>query len=151
MINPSEDAQTIGGQLLHRLGRKVSVMIVDTDKTYSFRNFHFTPRPKPMAGITSHGGIIAYIAGRALKLRRRPTPLAVAGAELAAEEALTIANVADRARGPGCGATVWDMAAKFKVSTTEVTWDMLAKDRHKPVVVVRRAAVHNTASAGQKR
>jgi F420-0:gamma-glutamyl ligase-like protein len=80
------------------------------------------------------------MAGRMLKLRKRPTPLSVAGLKMQAEEALKIANIADRARGPGSGATVWDMAARFQVEATGVTWDMLAKIRHKPIVIVRKAS-----------
>jgi F420-0:gamma-glutamyl ligase-like protein len=139
---PLQDSQAVAEkvrlQILRRLGKRVTVVIVDTDKTYSFRNFHFTPRPKPMRGINSRCGIVAYVVGRFFKLRRRPTPLAAAGARLSVETALTIANVADRARGPGSGATVWDMAARFKVSATGVSWDMLARVKHKPIVIVRR-------------
>ena len=92
-----------------------------------------------MKGIHSGGGVIAYVVARALKLKRRPTPLALAGAHLPVETALTIANVADKARGPGSGATVWDMAARFKVPATGVSWDMLEQLNHKPVVIVRKA------------
>ncbi|MFB3889781.1 MAG: coenzyme F420-0:L-glutamate ligase [Candidatus Bathyarchaeia archaeon] len=136
--NAPELAEEIRQRIRQQLSLGVNIVIVDTDKTYSFRNFHFTPRPHPMKGIQSHGGVVAYVLARFLKLRKRPTPLAVAGCELRAEEALTIANVADKARGPGSGATVWDMAARFRVATTEVTWEMLAKIRHKPVVLVRK-------------
>jgi F420-0:gamma-glutamyl ligase-like protein len=51
---------------------------------------------------------------------------------------LKIARIADKARGPGSGATVWDMAARFKVEVTGVSWDMLAKIAHKPIVIVRK-------------
>jgi F420-0:gamma-glutamyl ligase-like protein len=132
-------AEEIRLQVKTRLNKNITVLIADTDKTYSFRNFHFTPRPTPMQGIQSHGGILAYTAGRILNLKKRPTPLAVSGAPLNAEEALKLANIADRARGPGSGATVWDMAARFKVSTTEVTWEMLEQLKHKPIVIVRKA------------
>jgi F420-0:gamma-glutamyl ligase-like protein len=135
---PIEVAEEIRGQILQRIGKKVVVVIVDTDKTYSFRNFHFTPRPTSVKGISSQGGIVAYLIGKALKLRKRPTPIAVAGATVHIEETLITANVADRARGPGSGATVWDMAARFRVPATGVTWDMLAEVQHKPIVVVRR-------------
>jgi F420-0:gamma-glutamyl ligase-like protein len=137
--NPYELAEEIRRQILLRLGKRVFVVIVDTDKTYSFRNFYFTPRPKPMKGIHSVGGVVAYVVGRVFRLRKRPTPLAVAGTKVEAKEALIIANVADRARGPGSGATVWDMAAGFRVSVTGISWDMLAEVRHKPLVVVRRS------------
>ena len=139
--NACELAGEVRRQILLRLGRRVFVVIVDTDKTYSFRNFHFTPRPKPMKGIHSVGGVIAYVVGRVFGFRKRPTPLAVAGGDVGAMEALVIANVADRARGPGSGVSVWDMAAGFGVSVTGVSWDMLAGVRHRPVVLVRRGAV----------
>ncbi len=91
-----------------------------------------------MNGIKSFGGAFSYVAGRFLKLKRSSTPLAVAGCLLSAAEALTITNIADRARGPGSGATVWDMAARFGVGIDEVSWAMLGKVRHRPLVVVRR-------------
>jgi F420-0:gamma-glutamyl ligase-like protein len=145
------DAEVLRKQILQVLGKKVAVVVVDTDKTYSLRNFHFTPRPNPIKGISSRGGFVAYVVGRAFKLRRRPTPLAVAGSDLGAEEALIIANVADRARGPGSGATVWDMAARFKVSAIGVTWDMLAQVKHKPIVIVRRAMrIRPTSGRGKR-
>jgi len=141
---PLDDACELAGeirrQILLGLKKKVFVVIVDTDKTYSFRNFYFTPRPKPMEGIYSFGGVVAYVVGRVFGFRRRPTPLAVAGGDVGAREALVIANVADRVRGPGSGVSVWDMAVGFGVSVTGVSWGMLAGVRHKPVVLVRRGA-----------
>jgi len=137
--NAYEMAEEIRQRTWLNLRKKVTVIIVDTDKTYLFRNFHFTPRPKPMKGIQSHGGVCSYIIGRFLRLKKRSTPLAVAGCSLQAGEALKIAHIADRARGPGSGATVWDMAARFKVEITDVSWDMLAKLEHKPIVIVRKA------------
>ncbi len=131
-------AESIHRQIWLKLKKKVFVIIVDTDKTYAYRNFYFTPHPKPIPGIHSFGGVTAYIIGRLFKFRRRPTPLAVAGAEIQAIEALKIANIADRARGPGSGATVWDMAARFNVATTGINWDMLPKIKHKPIVIVRK-------------
>jgi F420-0:gamma-glutamyl ligase-like protein len=136
--NAYELAEEIHQRIWLKLRKKVIVIIVDTDKTYSFRNLHFTPRPKPMKDIHSLGGICSYIIGRFLKLKKRPTPLAIAGCSLQAEEALKIARIADRARGPGSGATVWDMAARFDVAVTGVSWDMLAKITHKPIVIVRK-------------
>ena len=137
-LNAADEMATkVQKQIRERLGKNVNVLIVDTDKTYSFRNFHFTPRPKPLEGIYSLGGVCAYMLGRILRLKRRSTPLAVSGRRLRAEQALKIANIADRARGPGSGATVWDMAARFKVDTTDITWGMLETLRHRPIVLVR--------------
>jgi len=120
--NANEIADEIREGIRLKLDKKVTVVIMDTDKTHSFRNFHFTPRPKPIKGIHSRGGVFS-------------------GRKLQAEEALKISNIADRARGPGSGATVWDMAARFGVGITDVSWDMLAQLKHKPIVIVRKKAV----------
>jgi F420-0:gamma-glutamyl ligase-like protein len=135
--NADELAQKIRKQIWSTLRKKVFVIIADTDKTYSFRNFHFTPRPKPIKGIHSLGGFISYVIGRMLRLKRRATPIAVTGCQISAEKALEIAEVANRARGFGAGSTVWDMAEKFKVELTEVSWEMLETVKHKPIVIVR--------------
>lgn len=140
--NPDRIAETIRNGIKTELGKKVVVMIVDTDKTYSWRNFHFTPRPKPIKGIHSVGGFVAYVVGRMLKLKKRATPLAIAGAEMFVGEALKISELANRARGFGAGRTIWDMSKTFKVPFTAVTWEMLEKVKHKPIVIVR--SIHSS-------
>ncbi|MGC9345240.1 MAG: coenzyme F420-0:L-glutamate ligase [Candidatus Bathyarchaeales archaeon] len=137
--NADEVAEKIREQIRLRLGKEVFVVIVDTDKTYSFGNFHFTPRPKPIKGIHSFGGFITYVIGRMFKLKKRPTPIAVAGCKISVEEALTIANIANRVRGFGVGRTVWDMAEKFKVELANVSWEMLETVKHKPIVIIRKS------------
>jgi len=139
LSNADEIAKKIRKQIQLRLGKKVFIMIVDTDKTYSFRNFHFTPRPKPIKDIYSFGGFITYVIARMFKLKKRPTPIAVAGCKISVEEALTISNIANRVRGFGAGKTVWDMTEKFKVGLTDVSWEMLETVKHKPVVIVRKS------------
>jgi len=138
---PLENAHDVAQELRQCigsvLGKDVNVLIVDTDKTYSFRDFHFTPRPYPLRGIHSLGGVIAYVVGRALKLKKRATPLAVAGAELSPEEALELAKIANRTRGSGAGRTVWDMAKAFGTELRQVTWEMLEGVVHRPVVIIR--------------
>jgi F420-0:gamma-glutamyl ligase-like protein len=133
-----EVAEKIRVRVLFRLQKKTYVMIVDTDKTYSFGSFHFTPRPHPIAGIHSYGGFITYVIGRACKLNKRATPIAVAGCKISVEEALEIAEAANRARGYGSGKTVWDMAERFSTDLAGVSWEMLETVKHKPIVVVKR-------------
>ncbi len=136
--NPRDVAEEIRLYLSNRLGKKVTVVIVDTDKTNSYRGFHFTHRPSSLKGIHSFLGIVAYVAGRTLGLRRRSTPLAIAGSSISVDLALDIAEVAHRRRGSGAGLTVWDMAERFGVSVTSVTWSMLRSIRHKPIVIFKR-------------
>ena len=138
LVNAPFIARKIRKKLGEELAKEITVIIADTDKTYSWRNFHFSPRSKSMKGIHSMGGVAAYVAGRVFKLKRRATPLAVAGERMSIEEALTISEYANRARGFGSGRTVWDMAKNFRVSLTSVSWGMLAEVEHRPIVVVRR-------------
>lgn len=135
--NVQQTAQTIWSRIGSELGKSVTVVIVDTDKTYSFRGFHFTPRPRPIKGIHSFGGFLAYLLGRFFRMKQRATPVAMAGSEIETEEALEIAKIANRSRGVGAGRTVWDMAETFKVSLTDVTWNMLDKVEHQPIVIVK--------------
>jgi F420-0:gamma-glutamyl ligase-like protein len=135
--NAEEIAQGLRERIETELEKKVTVVVVDTDKTYSFRRFHFTPHPKPIKGIHSLGGVIAYIAGRSLKLNKRATPIAISGSQITTEEAIEIAKIANRKRGIGAGRTVWDMAKTFNVKLTEVTWRMLDRVKHHPIVIIR--------------
>ena len=136
--NADEVVGEIHKQILLKLRKNVCVIVADTDKTYRFRNFFFTSRPKPMKGIYSFGGVVTYTVGRVLRLKKSSTPLAVAGLNLCASQALTVTNIADRARGPGSGATVWDMASRFGVDVNGVNWEMLSGIKHKPLVIVRK-------------
>lgn len=135
--NADEHAKKIRQHIKLNLKKNVNVIIVDTDKTYRFRNFYFTPRPNPMKGIHSFGGTILYLTGRVLKLKKSSTPLATSGCKIDLKKALQIANIADKARGQGSGATVWDMASRFHVQVDGVSWEMLAEIKHKPLALVR--------------
>jgi F420-0:gamma-glutamyl ligase-like protein len=135
--NGKEIAENIRVHVNSALGKKAFVMIADTDKTYSLGTFHFTPRPSPIKGIHSFGGVASYAVGRFLKLKRRATPIAIAGCQISAEQALKIAEVANRARGYGAGKTVWAMAERFGVELDRVSWEMLETVKHKPIVIVR--------------
>ncbi len=130
-------AEKIREYIKKKLGKKVAVMIVDTDKTYSFRNFHFTLRSCMIRGIFHVKCFLAYVFGRFLRLRCRATPVAVVGLKLDVENALRIAEFSNRLRGFGTGRTVWDMAQAFSTSLTGVSWEMLNRMKHKPIVIVR--------------
>jgi F420-0:gamma-glutamyl ligase-like protein len=138
--NAQQIAKKIQKQIEYKLDKKVTVVIVDTDKTYSLKGFHFTPHPNPLKGIHSFGGFLAYVAGRFFKLEKRATPVATAGFQITTEEVLEIAKIANRSRGSGAGRTVWDMTKTFRVTLTGVTWEMLDKVEHQPIVIARSCA-----------
>jgi F420-0:gamma-glutamyl ligase-like protein len=137
LSNPGEIAIMLRQEVKERCGKNTTVMITDTDKTYSRKRIHITPRPCTTRGIRSMG-VLALILGRALRWTAQATPLAVCGLTLDVEEALSVADVADRARGFGAGRTAWDMARRFHVGFMEVTWEMLDRVEHYPIVIIRR-------------
>ncbi|MDR0797775.1 MAG: coenzyme F420-0:L-glutamate ligase [Nitrososphaerota archaeon] len=141
LSNAQGVAEQIQREILRCLGKYVCVIVVDTDKTYRFGNFCFTSRPCPLEGIHSFSqfALFAYIVGKSLRLRESSTPLAITNCRLTVLEVLKISNIADKVRGVGSGATVWDMASRFHVQINGVTWDMLDQIAHKPLVIVRKA------------
>jgi len=136
--NPSEEAESIRREIEAKSGKKITVIISDTDSTFSYRNFHFTPRPNPIKGIKSFGGALSFILGRALKLRQRATPLATAGSKISVEATLDLVEIAHHARGYGAGRTIWDMKRRFGVGFSKITWGMLENVEHFPIVLIRR-------------
>lgn len=143
---PLEDACSTAEDILRCLSRpgaaEVTVLIVDSDKTYTWRGLHVSPRATSIPGILSLG-VFAYILGRMLRLRPRSTPIAQAGKPLSAEDALRVAALANKARGSGSGRTAWDMSQRFGVGFTGVTWESLGTVKHYPIVIVRKISPRN--------
>lgn len=140
-VLPLQDAPKVAEAIESKLNERgvgaITVMIVDSDKTYTLGTMHITPRPRAIRGIRCLG-LLAYVIGRCLRLKARSTPIASCGTKLDVEESLRIAAFANRARGSGSGRTAWDMAERFGVGLTEVTWGMLQEADHYPIVIVRR-------------
>ena len=116
---------------------EVSVMIVDGDSTFSWRNLHLAPRRVPIRGLIHFGGFFTFLIGRMLGFRSRSTPIAQAGEPIDPDWVLTLANIAHRVRRHGAGRTVWDMAENLGVGLTGVTWTMLDGVDHYPIVIIR--------------
>ncbi|MEM3506173.1 MAG: coenzyme F420-0:L-glutamate ligase [Candidatus Bathyarchaeia archaeon] len=136
--NPKKIAEKVFKELKKFFNKHLIVVIVDSDKTFSFRNLHLASRKTQVKGIMNLG-LLAYLIGRIFKLRPRSTPLASFGMDHEnAEELLQIAAVANKARGSGAGRTIWDVAERFGVSFTAITTEMLEKVEHFPIVIVRK-------------
>jgi F420-0:gamma-glutamyl ligase-like protein len=139
---PLEKPQILARQIYEKLkkktGKNLTVIISDTDSTFSFHNIHFTSHPHPIKGIINFGGVLPFILGRALNVRQRATPLAVEGVKVEVEEAILFAEIAHHIRGSGAGRTVWDMSKRYNVNFSEITWNMLDLVKHFPIVLLRR-------------
>ncbi|MCP8310737.1 MAG: coenzyme F420-0:L-glutamate ligase [Candidatus Methylarchaceae archaeon HK01M] len=138
--DPYEEVRRIRAEIQSATGKKVCVMVVDTDMTYSWHNLHFTPLPRPIRGIVSGGGFIAYVIGRGLRLKYRATPLAVSS-DIGVDRALDISQLSHKLRKSGAGRTAWDVAERFDVGLTEVTLEMLDRVEHYPIVLIRSSKI----------
>lgn len=134
--NPRETASRIRETLQEVNGRDVTVMIVDGDATFSWRNLHLAPRRVNFPGLIHAGGFLTFVIGRCLGLRARPTPIAYAGEVINPDRALWFAAAAHRARGSGAGGTVWGMSRRFGTKLNGVSLEMLEEVEHVPVVVL---------------
>jgi F420-0:gamma-glutamyl ligase-like protein len=135
--NGAAVAEELREAIEKRTGRRVTMMIVDGDTTYSLRNLHMAPRRLKVKGLIHFGGFLTFVLGRALGLKERATSIAISGAALNPDYALTLAEIAHRVRGGGAGRTVWSMSRRFRVGLAEVTWEMLEGVAHRPIVVLR--------------
>lgn len=135
---PIDDARAILNHLQAISKKQLTVIISDTDSTFSWKNIHFTSRSHAIKGIIALNNPLAFIIGRFTRLKQRATPLAVVGKKISVDDALRFAEIAHRARGQGVGRTVWDSAKKFGVELSNITWDLLASINHFPIVVIRR-------------
>ncbi len=133
--NANKIAETIKREIQSRLGKNVTVLIVDSDKTFTFKNIHFSSRPSNLKGIYNLGPF-AFVLGRALKLRPRSTPVGISD-RIHVNKALNLAAVSNKARGSGAGRTVWDISTRFNESVTKITWKMLDSVEHRPIILIR--------------
>jgi F420-0:gamma-glutamyl ligase-like protein len=134
---PTETAKEIAGRVKTETGKNVTVMIVDGDTTYTWRSLHLAPRRVEAPGLVHIGGFLPFVMGRALGLRARQTPVAVAGGGLNPDRALWLASLYHRRCGRGAGRTVWGMAESMGTDLTGVTWGMMDDAPHHPVAVIR--------------
>lgn len=119
------------------LGKDVTVMIIDGDTTYSWRNLHLAPRKVEFPGLVHKGGFLTFLFGRTFGFRARKTPIAIAGKILNPDRALWLANLYHSICGPGAGRTVWSMAEHMETHLTGVTWEMLESVEHYPIAIFR--------------
>jgi len=138
--NANKVAKEIHEAIREKLGVRVGVIIVDGDVTFSWRSMRLAPRHIDVNGLKHFGGFITFVIGRVFKLRERATPVGVYYVDLDIDEILHISGTSHKLRR-GKGGTVWDIAAQFNVNVDSVTWEMLKKLKHCPIVVFRRNIV----------
>ncbi|MBS7619903.1 coenzyme F420-0:L-glutamate ligase [Candidatus Bathyarchaeota archaeon] len=135
--NPEFEAEKIRQVLEKSLNKKLTVMIVDGDTTYSWRNLHLAPRRVNVPGLIHFGGFLTFVIGRMLNLKPRSTPIGLSRNLYNPDWCLTLAEIAHRVRGDGAGRTVWDMEETFRSPSESITWEMMERVEHAAVVLLR--------------
>ena len=137
LSKPIEVADNIRETVFQRIGKKVTVMIMDGDTTHSWRNLHLAPRRVSTPGLIHFGGVLSFFIGRLFGFKARQTPIAVSGDPVNPDRALWYAKLFHRLCGGGAGRTVWSMSSKMETSLTGVTWEMLEAVDHFPITLMR--------------
>ncbi len=135
--NPGNAAREISMEIQEKWGKKVIVMIIDTDVTYQFAGKKFTCLPIAIDGIKSNTGIFGYLLGRFGKIAG-PTPLGVSS-NISLIKALQIANIAEDYQKSieGHMETIYNMKNEFEEEITEITVDMLDSVIHTPALIIK--------------
>ena len=133
-----KESYEIKNAIAEKLGVKVGVILLDSDRCYRWWKFWISTRPVKFKEIKAFGGFATYLISNFLKLRDSPTPIAVAGVHFKMDRMYKLLKAVDEVRGYGAGRNVWEMAEKFQTSLTGVTWEMLEKIPHYPIVVARK-------------
>jgi len=140
---PFEVAQEIREHIAKKLKVDVHVVIADSDKCYKLK-------PLPRLILTSRGtglpssvdlGFLSFLVARAFSRLFSPyaTPLGFSPRDIDLDELLIVSELADRARGPGAGRTLFEVEKKLGLKAVEITWEALDSLPHYPVVVVKKA------------
>lgn len=132
-----EVASRIRREIAGRSGRRITVILSDSDHTFSWRGVHLASR-STVKGVRNLS-TLGFVLGAFLKWKARPTPTAISGFYGSLDEVLEVCRVAEKARGYGLGRDIWESSARMGVSLTGLTWRMMDRCVHTPYVLIRKA------------
>lgn len=134
---PDYAAKNLSNRIKSKYGIDVTVLIIDTDATYSWFQKKFTCLPIAVHGIKSDLGIFGYVLGK-IGHTLGPTPLG-ASHDLKVEYALELAQIAENYQKSVEGhlETVYQMENSFEGEINNVTIEMLDSIQHTPAIIIR--------------
>lgn len=120
-------------------GKRVTVMIIDTDATYKIGKTKFTSLPISIDQIKNDMGIFGYLFGRIGKILG-PTPLGVSQPHNI-DKVIQIARAAEECQKnhENNMETVYDMQKLSEGDINNITVEMLDSIIHMPAVIVRKS------------
>lgn len=136
--DPQEISEDIGRKIMAKIGKKVIVMVIDTDATYKLGKMNFTSLPISIPEIKNNMGFFGYLMGR-LGSIQGPTPLGISHPQNI-DNILQIARIADefQRKSGNNTETVYDMQKKLNGDIKTISVEMLDSIPHIPAVIVRK-------------
>ncbi|WP_458405883.1 coenzyme F420-0:L-glutamate ligase [Methanobrevibacter sp.] len=133
-----DNPEKVAKDLKDEIGRKVCVMIIDTDATYMKNGKYFTGLPIAIDGIDADNGFFGYVKGQ-LSENMGSTPLGCSK-KISVEEALKIANIAEDYQKSLSTEmkTIHSVKAVLGSEIDEVTIEDLDSITHTPAVIIRK-------------
>lgn len=133
-----DNPEKVAKDLKDEIGRKVCVMIIDTDATYMKNGKYFTGLPIAIDGIDADNGFFGYVKGQ-LSENMGSTPLGCSE-KISVEEALKIANIAEDYQKSLSTEmkTIHSVKAVLGSEIDEVTIEDLDSITHTPAVIIRK-------------
>ena len=133
-----ENPERVAKQIKADIGKKVCVMIIDTDATYMKNGKYFTGLPIAIEGIEADKGFLGYVKGQ-LSQNMGSTPLGCSE-KMDVETALKIANIAEDYQKSLSTEmkTIHSVKAVLGSEMDEVTIEDLDSITHTPAVIIRK-------------
>ena len=133
-----ENPEKVAKQIKADIGKKVCVMIIDTDATYMKNGKYFTGLPIAIEGIKADKGFFGYVKGQ-LSQNMGSTPLGCSE-KMDVETALKIANIAEDYQKSLSTEmkTIHSVKAVLGSEMDEVTIEDLDSITHTPAVIIRK-------------
>ena len=133
-----ENPSKVASDLKKDIGKKVCVMIIDTDATYMKNGKYFTGLPIAIEGIDADNGFFGYFKGQ-LSENMGSTPLGCSE-KIDVETALKIANIAEDYQKSLSTEmkTIHSVKAVLGSEIDEVTIEDLDSITHTPAVIIRK-------------
>ena len=133
-----ENPERVAKQIKADIGKKVCVMIIDTDATYMKNGKYFTGLPIAIEGIEADKGFFGYVKGQ-LSQNMGSTPLGCSE-KMDVETALKIANIAEDYQKSLSTEmkTIHSVKAVLGSEMDEVTIEDLDSITHTPAVIIRK-------------
>lgn len=137
--DPQAVSEEMERKIFDRSGKRVTVMIIDTDATYKLRKTMFTSLPISIPEIKNDMGIFGYLLGRLGKIIG-PTPLGVSKSHKI-DNIIMIAVAAEECQKnhENSMETVYDMQKLSKGDFNDITVEILGSITHMPAVIVRKS------------